>query len=262
MTIYLCGATFTGGSNFRAAIQRWIASASQHVVVGAVGIGAKMLRQDIDEIKDILERLSIVLLGFASNKGPEASSLRKAVGYLHANVSTLAASGTLSGPLLACFTTAVDAGINVDTLDHVIDHLFQETPSEGASLLVVQTCILFALAQESRIVAGMEFVSRDDVDVMMTRMKSQFDAAKELAADAMESNTYSALLDLATALIRHLADTARPLPRMSTFNLAPLPALAASNFIYGDGSRWEDLVAENKIVHPAFLPASLRALNE
>jgi prophage DNA circulation protein len=39
------------------------------------------------------------------------------------------------------------------------------------------------------------------------------------------------------------------------------PAHALSNRIYGDGSRGEELIAENKTVHPAFMQRDVIALS-
>jgi prophage DNA circulation protein len=40
------------------------------------------------------------------------------------------------------------------------------------------------------------------------------------------------------------------------------PALALSNRIYADGSRSEELIAENQTVHPAFMQRDIIALSE
>jgi len=67
---------------------------------------------------------------------------------------------------------------------------------------------------------------------------------------------------LMAGITRYLTDVGRPLPRMVAFQMtAIMPALAISNLIYQDGSRDEEIAAENKIVHPAFCPISIRALS-
>jgi prophage DNA circulation protein len=42
---------------------------------------------------------------------------------------------------------------------------------------------------------------------------------------------------------------------------ATMPGLFVSNYIYGQGDRAEELAAENRIVHPAFMQRTLRALS-
>jgi len=51
-----------------------------------------------------------------------------------------------------------------------------------------------------------------------------------------------------------------PLPRVVYYNLRPLPALATSYRIYSDASRFDEIVADNKVVHPAFVRGTVRAL--
>jgi hypothetical protein len=92
-------------------------------------------------------------------------------------------------------------------------------------------------------------------------MKNWFDIAIELAAGQQDNPSYAALITLAGSITRYLADTARPLPRMLTYELIPMPGLALSQFIYSDGSRSEELAKENRVVHPAFCPAKIRALS-
>ena len=96
----------------------------------------------------------------------------------------------------------------------------------------------------------------------MKKMKDWFDVIRDIVADSMDGPTYEALVNLMAAITRYLGDVARPLPRMVQFTLsAPMPALAASQYIYADGTRGEELVAENKIVHPAFCRLNMRALS-
>jgi prophage DNA circulation protein len=69
------------------------------------------------------------------------------------------------------------------------------------------------------------------------------------------------MLALHAAVTRDLTQRGRPLPRMVSYNTAAsLPALALANRIYGDASRTDELIAENRAVHPLFMPAAGRAL--
>ena len=52
------------------------------------------------------------------------------------------------------------------------------------------------------------------------------------------------------------------LPRMVSYAVgAVMPALTPANCIYADAGRVDELVAENKIIHPAFCPREGRALS-
>lgn len=215
----------------------------------------------LNEIEAIVKRTTDNLLEFVSFAGRAGSEFRLAVGDLRAHINEYVRDGSFGNRLMTCFRLATSAGITVDWLDKVLEQLVAEEPSELSARAVVQSSILFALAQDGRILAVTEFTSRDDVDAMLERMRDWFDKVKDLAADEMDDPSYRALNNLAGAIIRYLADVARPLPRMVDYELAPMPALAMAQYIYGDGSRAEELAAEARVVHPAFMPRKVRALS-
>ena len=219
------------------------------------------VRRKLEEIEDIIERMSNVLMAFASSKGLQAAEMRAVVGDLRAHSGVYAVDGTLPTHLLQAFKSALTAGITLNALDSVLAQLRSEDPTDGVPLITVQVAIGIALAMQSRIISTMVFRSRDDVDAVQARMKLSFDLAKELAADTMSSDPYNRLVDLAAMLSRHLADNALTLPKLVQYELQPMTALHFAHRIYADGSRWDELVTDNKIVHPAFCPAAMRALS-
>jgi prophage DNA circulation protein len=125
----------------------------------------------------------------------------------------------------------------------------------------VQTGILFALSAQCKIIALTTFVSRDDIEDIQSKMKASFDLAKEMAADDMDNIVYQQLVNLAAKLARYLADTALPLPRVVIYQLRPMPVLLTSYRIYSDASRSEEIMSDNKVVHPAFVRSTVRALS-
>jgi len=221
----------------------------------------KFNKKVFSEIEGIIVRSTDQLLAFTEAKGRAASQLRYAVGDLRAHINRYVRDGTFGRRLLVCYRLATDAGISVKWMDNVLKQLTSEQPSYLAAVAVVQNSILFALAQDARILAKTEFDSREDVESMLRRMKNWFDIAIELAAGQQDNPSYAALIGLAGSITRYLADTARPLPRMLEYQLIPMPGLALSQFIYSEGSRAEELAAENKIVHPAFFQNRVRALS-
>jgi hypothetical protein len=218
----------------------------------------------LNQIEGIVFRATQKLLIFIPSTGREGSALRLVVGDLNAFINQYVMDGTFADRLLICFRQAVTAGITLDWMDEVLKQLFTERePLEDLpAIAVVQNSIIFALAAEARIIAATEYESRDDVETTMKRMNIWFDQAKEFAADEMANPSYLSIVDLHATTTRYLADISRPLPRMVAFEIGPQPALTAANRIYGDGSRWEELVAENKVVHPAFCMPVLRGLSE
>jgi prophage DNA circulation protein len=220
------------------------------------------LKSEADEIAAIVKRTTNNLLSFIGMEDRKGAELRYAVGDLNANMNKYIADGTLAKRLMLCFAIATDAGMTLLFMDHVLEQLAEEEPISLPAMIVTENSLMFALAQDGRIIAATEYKSRDDIDATMRKMKDWFDVIKDIVADRMDGPTYEALLDLMAAITRFLTDVARPLPRMVQFETpTPLPALAASQYIYADGSRAEEIAAENKIVHPAFCRRELRALS-
>jgi prophage DNA circulation protein len=219
-------------------------------------------RTEFDEIQAIVVRTLTALVEFSGMYGRPGAELRYQTGDLMARTAVYLNNKTFANRLLNCFRLATASGINLDWMDRVLRGLVAEKPTTFVANSVVQNSLIFALAQEARIIRATDFVSRNDVDATMRRMKDWFETIKTIIADSMSGPAYQDFVNLAAAITRYLTDTARPLPRMLRYELsATRPALAVSNYIYGEGDRVELLVAENKIVHPAFMQRSLRALS-
>jgi prophage DNA circulation protein len=217
---------------------------------------------ELEEINAIVRRTTANLLKFNGMRGQTGAELRQACGDLTARISLYVVDGTFANRMLNCFRLATVAGMTLDWMDQVLDGLVQEKPTTVITSSVVQNLLIMAIAQEGRIIAATEYVSRDDVDTTMRRMNDWFEIIKDIIADTMSGPSYESFISLAGAITRHLTDSARPLPRMLRYDLAStMPGLLASQYIYGDGSRSEELAAENKVVHPLFMPRTLRALS-
>lgn len=221
-------------------------------------------KRQMEQIGQIIDRFAPILLEAAvSAPGRDTAAVRRAVGNLIAYYDTYTSEGELANRLLACFSAATSVGTSIDGMERVLTVLLaEEGVLAGIPTAFVEAAILFVLAQEARILTTMTFVSRDDVDAMSGRMRRSFEAGRDMAADDMESGIYLKIVDLAASVTRYLADTGRPLPRLINVALAPMTALTISNRIYGTGERWNEIVKENRIVHPAFLPRELRVLSD
>jgi hypothetical protein len=219
-------------------------------------------RSDAQEIAEIVQRTTANLLSFSAMRGRAGIELRYTIGDLNAYVRDYLADGSFADRLRTCFRLATSAGISLDWMDKVIDGLVKEKPSTLMAISVVENALIMAVAQDGRIIAATTYQSRDDIDITMRRMKVWFDILKEMFADTLSGAGYDAFITLVAAITRHLADSARPLPRMLRYDLAAsMPGLAISQYIYGEGGRAEELSAENKTVHPLFCQRTLRALS-
>jgi prophage DNA circulation protein len=108
-----------------------------------------------------------------------------------------------------------------------------------------------------------EFGSRNEVDILMDAVSVVIENVKLNKADSFAAVDYQGFISTAALLIAHLSYAERQLPRVVQYNMAiNYPALALSNRIYADGSRSEELIAENQTVHPAFMQRDIIALSE
>jgi hypothetical protein len=220
------------------------------------------IKTEFDEIEEIVIRITENLLAFTGKAGRSGAELRYQCGDLIARINIYLVDRTFANRLLYCFRLTTQTGITLDWMDRVIKQLTLEQPTTLASTSVVQNSLIFALAQEARIIRATTYVSRDDVDNTMRRMKNWFETIKHIIADTMSGPAYQDFINLCAATTRYLTDTARPLPRMLRYELAAtMPGLALSQYIYGEGDRSEELAAESKIVHPAFFQRTIRAMS-
>jgi prophage DNA circulation protein len=197
----------------------------------------------------------------SSQIGASGADLRRKIGDMQTKYADYLRAGTFSTNLLAIYTTAVAANAKLSNLVALRNYLFTESPVGLISNSIVQTALYMCLSAESRLIVLINFTSRDAVVDMINTMRDAFDTARVIAADSTDNSAYQNLTFLAGALTNYLANTARPLPRIVTFNLAkPFPSLALSNLIYYDAGRSDEIVDENHIVHPAFCPRQIRGL--
>jgi prophage DNA circulation protein len=221
-----------------------------------------MLKYDAQEAAKICEHTLTLMLGLPPTRGRAGSDFRTAVGDFLANAEMLLQDDQAGPRLDEIFDLARNVGISQSQLDWVCRKTSEETPRTLGGILIQNALIKFALATEARIIADMEFVSRSDVEALALAMNGALAPMEEIAADDMDQAAYQALVALHAAISYHLAQTARPLPRMLNYAFAQsLPSLVLSYRLYADGGRADELRVENKIVHPAFSLREGRALS-
>ncbi len=222
-------------------------------------VAAKIPAKFEDVLTRLLDNLTATV---SSQSGLSGAALRRQIGIVRTNFAAYLENRTFAAALLLCFNEAQAANVTLASLAAVRKALAAELPDSYAASALVQLATVYCLSAEAKLITAIEFVSRDDVEAMMSRMKIAFDIARDAAADAQDSATYQTLTFLSGALTQHLASTARPLPRMVRFDLpSTLPTLALSQRLYYAGDRSEELIDENHIVHPAFAPRAIMGLN-
>ena len=221
-----------------------------------------MYRTDIKEAAPIVARMLNNLIACVPPVGLIGSQARTAIGDVLGDLTALLAADTLGPPLANCFTLVQQAGTTQPQLEQVRGAVEAETPLTLGGVLVQNCGIYLCLATEAQIIAGMTFVSRQDVDAIKLTLRQPFAAAEETAADAMDQASFAGLIALDASITNFLVTTARPLPRMIGYQFGtPLPSLVIAYRLYQDASRADQVVAENKVVHPAFCPATGLALS-
>lgn len=222
-----------------------------------------MIKPDADEAVPIVRATLLRLLAVAPTRGRSGSDLRTACGDLMANAETLLRSDALGPPLVRCFDLAQVAGVTLPQLATVRAIPQAQSPATPGAILVNNSLIELSLATESAIIASTTFKSRQDVEQLKLQMNEVFKEIEEIVADMLDAITYRRIISLHAALTFHLIETARPLPRMLAYQFnSVFSTLKIAHWLYADPGRADQVLAENKIVHPAFCPRRGVALSE
>jgi len=214
------------------------------------------------EALEISKRLVTELVRFPAKPGKATVDLRTAVGKFLAEFPTMADNWVLGTELLNCFELARAAGATLNSMARLRATMFAEVPARHMGTTIVNAAILFSFIEESEIIAVQVFKSRGEVAELMDAMGVAIEDIKLNKADSFAANDYQAFVKIAALLIQHMSATERQLPRVVQYTW-PIhyPSLALSNRIYGEGSRSEELIAENKVVHPLFMQRQILALS-
>lgn len=222
-----------------------------------------MNKPEIIEADGIMQRLGKNLLTIVSNKDSPGVTAQSTIGWVMANSSNLFYYNQIGYPLDICFNQVRLAGASYSDMEQIRTSLDAEKPKTLGATIFRDRSIQLTLAQEGKIISAMTFTSRQDVDNLIETLQAPFDAAEEIAADTMDGYDYMAIVELRSAIINHLSETSRPLPSMLQYQFAqPLPSLVISQRLYGDGSRYDEIRNENKVVHPAFCRPIGQALSQ
>ncbi|TCK39644.1 prophage DNA circulation protein [Paraburkholderia sp. BL8N3] len=136
----------------------------------------------------------------------------------------------------------------------------------GSAMEAMQTACgaLFrraVIAQLAQVVSTYQPASQQDSQSVSASVTALIDAEIEIAGDAGDDSSYSAMRVLRQKVVADLQARSAGVAPATTFSFnAALPALALANRIYRDPTRADGLVQQADAVHPAFLPISFSAL--
>jgi hypothetical protein len=219
----------------------------------------KDTQEAVPIVVTVLEQL---LAQVPSASGTAGAEWRFAVNSVRVNAAILLGTNTIGAPLQNIFQLAPSIGATLPQMEQVRMTADGFSPITPGAIVVRDSLVRYALATEGGIIAATTFVSRDDVEALRPQINAEFAAAEETAADAMDSTMYQAIIALHSAITYFLTQTAQPLPRMLNFAFAaPQPTLVFAYKLYADASRADELRDQNKVVHPAFMRPTGRALS-
>lgn len=133
-----------------------------------------------------------------------------------------------------------------------------ESANQQAIVDLVNGAAVAAIAQ---VYAATDWPSSTSADAARSQMSDLIDA-RITAADAAGADTLVlAWGALASTVAADLTARAKQAQQMRGYQIAqPLPSLVLAHRLYQDGSRGDELVAENDVPHPAFMPLAGTAL--
>jgi hypothetical protein len=206
------------------------------------------------------------VLGYLAKTVPPAgragADARNIIGDTIANAYVWLRLDSFGPPFSNCFWLTWQAGATFQQIEIVRRFTEQEAPTTVGGTLVKNSGIGLCLVTMSRCIAGMSFVSRQDVEAIKKQIQLPFNEAEETAADEMDQQAFQNIVSLYAAITNHLVTTARPLPRMLGYQFNKvLSTLVIGYKLYDDASRGDEVRAENKIVHPLFCPVQGLALS-
>jgi prophage DNA circulation protein len=224
-------------------------------------------------INNIVDWLTNAIPNMAA--GTVGAQYRQQAGSLKVNAEFYVRNGGLAAPLLNLFNLTRLMGATFESMDAVRVSINDATNTGLQATAIQNAGIRYCLAQQGRILAGTTFVSREDVNTYMNEIIAAFADAVEVVADTGESATYMALIALRSAIIHDLTARGRLLPYVVNYTFArTFPTLTMANRLYPEATmvdtggagetiaqRSDDLISENKIVHPLFMPLQIRALS-
>jgi prophage DNA circulation protein len=214
-----------------------------------------MTGDEADEVLAIVRRIGPVVLSTAVDlTGGTGSALRRAVGMLIVD-KNMVNPATFAFAFAVCLDLARLCKATLVTMDRVRKSVLTETPVSFSAEQMVLAIVRLTLATEARIIAYMPFRSRQEADAVAEAVNRIFTQTTEIAADDLDQGTYMALINLHGAITVHLAERGRVLPRVIPYSYQMvMPALRMAQRAYGEASRYQELIEENDVIHPAFMP--------
>jgi prophage DNA circulation protein len=229
----------------------------------AAAFDAQATVANIAEGVGILTSMLNALSGTVSGlTGIPGSDLFFAINDLLVSGEGVIRTSALGDPLFAVFEQATTAAATLSGMQIVLAVIQAQTPSGAIGIAITNAGINMALVEQARILSATTFTSSNDVSAAIASNNTNFSSAEETVADSGDVMTYQALVALHGSVTRDLIHRALRLPSLVSYSVPrSLPSVTLAWRLYADSTRSDELVAENKVIHPAFCPASGIALS-
>lgn len=222
-----------------------------------------IFRKELREVMAIMDRMLDAVQKGIPSRGTTGVELRRVIGNFQAHEVELIENFTIGTALFNCFEQARLTGATLDTMDGVRRVMLAEQPVFDFGKCAKLTGMVFSFVEQCSMISKIVFVSRFDVEVVITRMNLVIEALKLEISELLDGMDYQAFTALAATLVHHLAATERKLPQIVNVTMPSVrSSLSLSNYFYADGRRFEELQQENKIIHPAFFTRNIRILSD
>jgi hypothetical protein len=212
-----------------------------------------MNKIDAEEAAAIATLVLNAILDVTPTKGRPGADLRTAIGDFEVFALELIQYDRAGPRLDTIFELTRKNGASLPDFAFIRGVAVSQAPMTPGGSLMKNSLINFSLATEARIIADVEFKSRNAAMAMKDQMNDAFNAMEEIAADSMDTFTYRTLIALHAAVTEHLISSQYPLPVMLAFRFAaPGPTLIQAYRLYDDASRADELRENNGVIHPLF----------
>jgi len=141
----------------------------------------------------------------------------------------------------------------------VLEPTKYETPSRTQQASnnnqIIETMRSFSLAVMSKATAEETFNSKAEVTERRNEILDIYETRIEQAGIAEQSQVRSDMINMRSATVGYLNESSDSLPDLKTVSYnATIPAYFIANELYGDALRYDEIVNDNNIKHPLFVP--------
>lgn len=213
----------------------------------------------VDDDQATVEAFAAILLRQARGAALRTRALADA---LLAEAETITEAGEAGDRIVAAARAFAEEAPAMAPAEAVLDELAALAPESEAGIRVLGAAEAAILAASAELLRREPLGAVEDAEALGARLERRFDRAEARLAEVADGAHWRALAGLRGAVARYLAETSTMLPRRRRIATGePLPALALAWRLYQDADRAEELAAENRAIHPAFMPVELTALS-